>query len=57
MDWGAECSLQQTGIEPQIIVTDHADNLVLDRGLPFESLVKGRRWRDRGFIEIPEADE
>jgi len=42
--------LEKTGIEPQIIVTDHADNLTLAEGMSFESLVQGRRWRDRGFI-------
>lgn len=46
-------TLRETGIEPQIIVTDHADNLTLDEGIPFETLVQGRRWRTRGFIEIP----
>ena len=35
---------------PQIIVTDHADNLNL-KNADFESLVAGRRWRTRGFIE------
>ncbi|RXI45760.1 hypothetical protein CRU99_03430 [Malaciobacter mytili] len=41
--------LDETGIEPQIIITDHADHLDLD-GEDFENLVKGRRWRKRGFI-------
>jgi len=41
-----------TGIEPQIIVTDHADNLHLSDGIDFESLVKGRRWRTHGFINL-----
>lgn len=45
----------ETGIEPQIIVTDHADNLTLNDDVTFESLVQGRRWRTRGFIETPEA--
>ena len=48
---------KETGIEPQIIVTDHADNLSLDGDVPFESLVQGRRWRTRGFIEIPITSE
>lgn len=48
-------TLKETGIEPQIIVTDHADNLTLDSDVSFESLVQGRRWRTRGFIEIPET--
>lgn len=45
-------TLEETGIEPQIIVTDHADNLTLDDGFDFEILVNSRRWRKRGFIEI-----
>lgn len=48
-------TLAATGIEPQIIVTDHADNLKLENGVKFESLVRGR-WRTRGFIEL-EAKE
>jgi DNA repair ATPase RecN len=44
-------TLKETGIEPQIIITDHADNLKLADGINFESLVKGRRWRTRGFID------
>ncbi len=43
-------TLEETGIEPQIIITDHADNLDLDK-IDFEDLVKGRRWRKRGFID------
>lgn len=50
-------TLKETGIEPQIIVTDHADNLTLDGDTTFESLVQGRRWRDRGFIDVSEKDE
>jgi len=43
-------TLEETGIEPQIIITDHADHLTLD-GVNFEDLVNDRRWRkDRGFI-------
>lgn len=38
------------GYSPQIIVTDHADNLNLN-GFKFESFVKNR-WRTRGFIEL-----
>jgi len=45
-----EETLKETGIEPQIIVTDHADNLKLDGEVTFESLVQGRRWRTYGFI-------
>jgi hypothetical protein len=41
---------KETGIEPQIIVTDHADNLKLSGGVLFESLVRAR-WRTRGFID------
>lgn len=48
-----------TGIRPQIIITDHADHLTLEEGLPqFESLVNGRRWRNRGFIDpVPTISE
>ncbi|WP_135611105.1 DUF3732 domain-containing protein [Methanococcoides sp. AM1] len=45
----ANNTLKETGIKPQIIITDHADNLKLDNA-EFDSLVKNRRWRDRGFI-------
>ncbi|WP_373092335.1 DUF3732 domain-containing protein [Zhongshania sp.] len=38
------------GFSPQIIVTDHADNLKLSDGVLFESLVNGNRWRTRGLI-------
>lgn len=38
------------GFSPQIIVTDHADNLELSNGVKFESLVNGNRWRKRGLI-------
>lgn len=45
---------KETGIEPQIIVTDHADNLKLNGSndtSEFDNLVNGRRWRKgRGFI-------
>lgn len=44
-------TFEETGIEPQIIVTDHADHLTLDNNVDFESLVNGRRWRKRGFIQ------
>ena len=43
---------EATGIEPQIIVTDHADNLDLEGDTIFEDLVQGRRWRTRGFIQL-----
>jgi len=39
-----------SGFSPQIIVTDHADNLTLSNGVLFESLVNGNRWRTRGLI-------
>lgn len=39
------------GFSPQIIVTDHADDLTLSNGVLFESLVNGNRWRKRGLIE------
>lgn len=42
---------KEFGIEPQIIITDHADNLKMDNA-DFNSLVNNRRWRGkgRGFI-------
>jgi len=40
----------KNGFGPQIIVTDHADNLTLSNGVLFESLVNGNRWRIRGLI-------
>ena len=43
-------TLKETGIEPQIIITDHADHLKLDK-IAFEDLVGGRRWRKKGFID------
>lgn len=43
-------TFEETGIEPQIIVTDHADKLQLDE-VEFEDLVNGRRWRKKGFID------
>jgi len=46
------------GFSPQIIVTDHADNLTLANGVEFESLVNGNRWRTRGLIDpVPEKIE
>lgn len=41
---------QSNGFSPQLIVTDHADNLTLSNGISFESLVNGNRWRSRGLI-------
>ncbi|MFZ6770468.1 DUF3732 domain-containing protein [Undibacterium sp. Di26W] len=42
-----------TGINPQIIVTDHADHLNMSSGVSFESLVRAR-WREEGagFIDL-----
>jgi thiol-disulfide isomerase/thioredoxin len=45
---------QKNGFSPQIIVTDHADNLTLSNGVSFESLVNGNRWRTRGLIHPTE---
>jgi hypothetical protein len=42
---------EKNGFSPQIIVTDHADNLTLSNGIEFESLVNGNRWRNRGLIQ------
>ncbi|MFK5948596.1 MAG: DUF3732 domain-containing protein [Methylococcales bacterium] len=42
--------LKEEGFSPQIIVTDHADNLTLTDGASFESLVNHNRWRNRGLI-------
>ncbi len=46
-------TFKDTGILPQIIVTDHADNLELDvlNGINWEDIVMNRRWRKRGFID------
>lgn len=46
-----ETTYQETGVKPQIIITDHADHLSLDNGFDFEQLVAGRRWREQGFIK------
>ncbi|MEM5529577.1 DUF3732 domain-containing protein [Gammaproteobacteria bacterium AS21] len=40
----------KNGFSPQIIVTDHADNLTLSNDVQFESLVNDNRWRMRGLI-------
>lgn len=42
---------QTNGFSPQIIVTDHADELTLSNEVSFESLVNGNRWRTRGLID------
>lgn len=39
----------QTGVMPQIIVSDHADNLDLEDGYVFKDYVRAT-WRTRGFI-------
>ncbi|WP_028767833.1 DUF3732 domain-containing protein [Shewanella fidelis] len=41
---------ETNGFSPQIIVTDHADDLTLTNNVLFESLVNGNRWRTRGLI-------
>lgn len=41
---------ESCGFTPQIIITDHADDLKLSDGVSFESLVNGNRWRTRGLI-------
>lgn len=40
---------QQTGVMPQMIICDHADNLDLEEGLEFSDYVRAT-WRTRGFI-------
>ncbi|RFQ20022.1 DUF3732 domain-containing protein, partial [Pseudomonas sp. ATCC 13867] len=44
-----------TGMMPQIIVTDHADDLVLEGKANFQSFVRAT-WRKRGFIAESPAD-
>lgn len=44
-----------TGMMPQIIVTDHADELELEGEATFESFVRAT-WRTRGFIADRVAD-
>lgn len=46
-----ESTMKETGIEPQIIVSDHADGLQLECESSFESFVRAR-WRKRGFIDL-----
>lgn len=43
---------EKYGYSPQIIVTDHADNLELGNEFKFEDFVNNNRWRKRGFIDI-----
>lgn len=40
---------KETGVIPQIIVSDHADNLELAEGYVFKNYVRAT-WRERGFI-------
>jgi hypothetical protein len=40
---------KETGVMPQIIVSDHADNLELGEGYVFKDYVRAN-WRERGFI-------
>ena len=51
-------TVKETHIMPQMIITDHADNLKL-MGCDFDKdLVKGRRWRNEhdGFIKLASFD-
>ncbi|WP_046078776.1 DUF3732 domain-containing protein [Halomonas sp. HG01] len=43
-------NMDEFGFSPQLIVTDHADDLALSNGVDFESLVNNNRWRKRGLI-------
>ena len=43
--------IKKYGFCPQIIVTDHADNIKLGNNENFETFVNGNRWRTRGFID------
>ena len=47
-------TFKETNIMPQIIITDHADNLKLEDCDFDKDLVRGRRWRGKneGFIKI-----
>lgn len=40
---------EATGVIPQIIVSDHADNLILGEGYKFQDYIRAS-WRTRGFI-------
>lgn len=50
-----EQTQKSTGIMPQIIVTDHADDLTLKGEANFQSFVRAT-WRKRGFIAERPAD-
>ncbi|MFA9488079.1 MULTISPECIES: DUF3732 domain-containing protein [unclassified Mannheimia] len=43
---------EKHGYSPQIIVTDHADDLELGDEFRFQDFVNNNRWRKRGFIDI-----
>ena len=45
-----DVTFKETGVMPQIIVCDHADNLPLEGEYVFEKFVRAR-WRTRGLIE------
>ncbi len=49
---------KEVGFKPQIIITDHADNLSL-KNANFEDLVNGRRWRNKnsGLVTINEDNK
>ncbi|UMB87498.1 DUF3732 domain-containing protein [Citrobacter portucalensis] len=40
---------ETTGVIPQVIVSDHADNLTLNEGYKFQDYIRAS-WRTRGFI-------
>ncbi|WP_086873805.1 DUF3732 domain-containing protein [Kosakonia pseudosacchari] len=40
---------ETTGVIPQVIVSDHADNLTLSEGYKFQDYIRAS-WRTRGFI-------
>lgn len=50
-------TFKETNIMPQIIITDHADNLKLEDCDFDKDLVRGRRWRakNEGFIKLINA--
>ncbi|MDA5534909.1 DUF3732 domain-containing protein [Yersinia mollaretii] len=50
-----DTTLEETKLMPQIIISDHADNLQLSNNKSFGTYVRAR-WRDRGFIH-PEIDQ
>lgn len=45
-----EETLVETNYKPQIIISDHADNITLGNNLDFNKYVRAR-WRTRGFID------